>query len=136
MGFPVSEIGQVEEHEVYQTIGSEGFERLIAAFYRRVPADEVLGPMDPASDLAGAEKRLRGFLIYRFGGPDDYIAERGHPRLGMRHGRFPIDDRARRHWLHLMNEAFEEAQLPADAELVLRKFFENTAAFLRNRQDG
>jgi hypothetical protein len=35
-----------------------------------------------------------------------------------------------------MNEAFEEAQLPADAELVLRKFFENTAAFLRNRQDG
>jgi hemoglobin len=123
----------VEEHEVYQAIGSEGFERLIAAFYRRVPNDAVLGAMYPASDLAGAETRLRGFLIYRFGGPQDYIAERGHPRLGMRHGRFSIDDRARQHWLRLMNEAFEEARLPADAELVLRKFFENTAAFLRNR---
>jgi len=133
LGFSVSEIGQVEEHEVYQAIGSEGFERLIAAFYRRVPADEVLGPMYPASDLPGAEKRLRGFLIYRFGGPEDYIAERGHPRLGMRHGRFAIDDSARQHWLRLMNEAFEEAQLPAEAEQVLRQFFENTAAFLRNR---
>ncbi len=123
----------MEEQEVYQAVGAEGFERLIGAFYRRVPGDPVLGPMYPAGDLAGAEKRLRGFLIYRFGGPEDYIAERGHPRLGMRHGRFPIDDQARRHWLQLMNEAFEEAQLPAEAELVLRQFFENTAAFLRNR---
>ncbi len=126
----------MEEHEVYQAIGSEGFERLIAAFYRRVPGDEVLGPMYPAGDLAGAEKRLRGFLIYRFGGPQDYIAERGHPRLGMRHGRFAIGDSARQHWLQLMNEAFAEVGLPAEAEVVLRKFFENTAAFLRNRPES
>jgi hemoglobin len=122
----------VEEHEVFEAIGTEGFQRLIAAFYRRVPSDEVLGPMYPANDLAGAEKRLRGFLIFRFGGPQDYIAERGHPRLGMRHGRFHIGEQARHHWLQLMDEAFGEAQLPADAEAVLRKFFENTAAFLRN----
>jgi hemoglobin len=133
LGFSVSEIGQVEEHEIYPAIGSEGFERLIAAFYRRVPGDEVLGPMYPANDLAGAEKRLRGFLIYRFGGPADYIAERGHPRLGMRHGRFQIGDKARQNWLRLMDQAFEEAQLPEDAETVLRNFFENTAAFLRNQ---
>lgn len=123
----------MEEHEVYPAIGSEGFKRLIGAFYRRVPNDEVLGPMYASHDLEGAEQRLRGFLIFRFGGPADYIAQRGHPRLGMRHGRFHIGDQARRHWLKLMDEAFQDAQLPPDAEQVLRNFFENTAAFLRNR---
>lgn len=54
---------------VYSVIGAEGFRRLVAAFYRRVPADDVLGPLYPQHDLAGAETRLREFLIQRFGGP-------------------------------------------------------------------
>ena len=37
----------------------EGFARLVRAFYVQVPGDEVLGPMYPAHDLAGAEERLR-----------------------------------------------------------------------------
>jgi len=37
--------------------------------------------MYPAGDLEGAEQRLRDYLIYRFGGPDRYIVERGHRRL-------------------------------------------------------
>ena len=47
------------EHEVYAAIGSEGFERLCAAFYRQVPEDDILGPMYPADDMLGAEQRLR-----------------------------------------------------------------------------
>ena len=31
--------------------------------------------------LAGAEQRLRDFLIYRFGGPQHYIEQRGHPQF-------------------------------------------------------
>src|SRR6185437_113508 len=78
-------IKAVEEHEVYAAIGDEGFERLIAAFYKQIPQDDILGPMYRGRDLAGAEERLRGFLIYRFGGPQTYIEKRGHPRLRMRH---------------------------------------------------
>ena len=48
--------------------------------------------MYPADDLAGAEQRLRDFLIGRFGGPPRYIEQRGHPRLRMRHMPFAIDD--------------------------------------------
>jgi len=59
----------VEEHEVYAAIGNEGFERLIAAFYKQIPNDDILGPMYRGRDLAAAEQRLRSFLIYRFGGP-------------------------------------------------------------------
>jgi hemoglobin len=56
------------ELEVYSMIGAEGFTRLVAAFYRQVPQDDLLGPVYPAQDLSGAEQRLRDFLIGRFGG--------------------------------------------------------------------
>jgi hemoglobin len=75
----------VEDHEIYVAVGEDGFHRLIAAFYRQVPSDDILGPMYPAADIAGAEQRLRDFLIGRFGGPQRYIEDRGHPRLRMRH---------------------------------------------------
>jgi hemoglobin len=53
----------------------------------------------------------------------------------MRHNPFPIDQRARDRWVKLMSAAFEEAKLPAEAERVLRTFFESTATFLINRAE-
>jgi hemoglobin len=123
----------VDDPDIYQQIGEEGFARLIAAFYRQVPHDEILGALYPAHDLAGAEQRLRDFLIFRFGGPPRYLEQRGHPRLGMRHMPFAIDLRARDRWMVLMNRALEEAALPPRAERTLRDFFEETATFLVNR---
>ncbi len=79
------------ELEIYSMIGAEGFARLVAAFYRQVPQDDLLGPIYPASDLPGAEQRLRDFLIGRFGGPQTYIEQRGHPRLRARHSPFAIN---------------------------------------------
>ena len=55
--------------QLYGLIGEDGFHRLVAAFYRRVPGDDVLGPMYPPNDLPAAERRLADFLIQRFGGP-------------------------------------------------------------------
>lgn len=114
-------------------IGEEGFERLIAAFYKQVPQDEILGPMYAGRNLGDAQRRLRDFLVVRFGGPARYLEQRGHPRLRMRHNPFPIDQKARDRWIHLMHNALQEAQLPADAEQVLRSFFTSTATFLINR---
>jgi hemoglobin len=45
----------MQELEVYSMIGTEGFSRLVAAFYRQIPHDDLLGPMYPATDLPGAE---------------------------------------------------------------------------------
>ncbi|MGA3205172.1 MAG: globin [Bryobacteraceae bacterium] len=124
----------MEEQEIYAVIGLEGFERLVAAFYRQVPADEVLGPLYPKQDLEGAERRLRDFLLFRFGGPATYIETRGHPRLRMRHAPFAIGTAARDRWVELMNRALEEAELPGEVRDTLREFFGNTATFLMNRQ--
>ncbi len=123
----------VDEQNVYSAVGAEGFERLVAAFYRQVPGDDVLGPLYPADDFPGAEQRLRDFLIYRFGGPTTYIEQRGHPRLRMRHAPFPIGQAASDRWLQLMDRAFLEAQLNAEAEQVLRGFFVHMSRFLMNR---
>ena len=123
----------MSDAEVYDAIGEDGFHRLVAAFYRRVPADPVLGPMYPSHDLAGAEQRLRDFLVGRFGGPQRYIEQRGHPRLRMRHGPFPITPAARDHWMALMGAALDEAALPEDAASVLRDFFEAVSTMVINR---
>jgi hemoglobin len=123
----------VEEHEVYPVIGAEGFELVVAAFYRQVPGDDVLGPMYPADDLPGAEQRLRDFLIYRFGGPPSYIKQRGHPRLRMRHAPFPIGQSARDRWVQLMDRALAEASFPDEVHQLLRAFFAAMATFLMNR---
>ena len=122
------------EHEVYQVIGEDGFRSLAAAFYRQVPGDDVLGPMYAGRDLGEAETRLGDFLIFRFGGPQRYIENRGHPRLRMRHNPFVIDQTARDRWMKLMGRALDEVGMPGEAANLLREFFASTATFLINRQ--
>ncbi len=123
----------MEEQHVYAAIGHAGFDRLADAFYRQVPTDDILGPMYPADDLEAARHRLRDFLIFRFGGPQTYIEQRGHPRLRIRHAPFAIGQTARDRWLQLMTRALEEAALPEEPRSILRSFFESTTTFLINR---
>lgn len=122
----------MDDSEIFQAIGEEGFARLVAAFYRQVPGDDILGRMYPPEDLEGAEQRLRDFLVGRFGGPARYIEQRGHPRLRMRHAPFAITGAARDRWVELMSRALAEAGLPRDVELVLRPFFEGVATMMMN----
>lgn len=125
----------LNEMQLYDAIGEDGFARLVAAFYAQIPTDDILGPMYPADDLPGAEQRLRDFLIGRFGGPPRYIEQRGHPRLRMRHAPYVINAAARDRWLLLMNNAFAVAALPADAEAILRPFFLQVANFMINQPE-
>jgi hemoglobin len=123
----------VEDADIYAAIGEDGFRRLIAAFYKQVPGDEILGAMYPPGDLAGAEQRLRDFLIGRFGGPQRYVEQRGHPRLRMRHMPFAVNAAARERWLQLMTNALNDVRLPPDVDRFLREFFDGVSAMLVNR---
>ena len=122
----------ISEGEIYQQIGEDGFSRLAAAFYKQVPGDDILGPMYPADDLHGAEERLRDFLVGRFGGPQRYMEQRGHPRLRIRHMPFKLDQQARDRWVQLMDRALEETKLPAESEKLLCDFFHHMATFMIN----
>ncbi|MDZ4800674.1 MAG: globin [Bryobacteraceae bacterium] len=123
----------MDEQQIFSAIGEEGFARLVAAFYRQVPGDSILGPMYPADDLAGAEERLRDFLIGRLGGPQRYIESRGHPRLRMRHAPFVIDTAARDRWMELMGRALDEVGFSGEVREALDGFLGHMASFMVNR---
>lgn len=122
-----------DELPIYELLGQECIESIVAAFYRRVPDCDVLGPMYPPEDLAGAEHRLATFLVYRFGGPPTYLQERGHPRLRMRHMPFALDQRARDRWLELMLAAIDEVGVASAHRDYLEQFLGGIATFLINR---
>jgi hemoglobin len=123
----------MEIEDLYNTVGEAAITRMIAAFYAQVPADDILAAMYPPEDLPGAEQRLRDFLIFRFGGPQQYIEQRGHPRLRQRHAPFQIDQRARDRWMELMTKALNESDFPPEARTAVLDFFGTTATFMINR---
>lgn len=124
------------EATVYAEFGESGFQRLTTVFYQRVKDDDLIGPMYPDQDWAGAEKRLADFLIFRFGGPPRYIEERGHPRLRMRHVPFSIGEAERDRWLEMMSAAMDEVEVSTESRMILDSFFAQVADFLRNRPEG
>lgn len=124
----------IMEAVVMEALGEDGFARLVAAFYRRVREDDLIGPMYPPGDWEGAERRLADFLIFRFGGSERYLQERGHPRLRMRHVPFSIGEAERDRWLKLMGAAMDEMGLSGEARVNLEAFFDQVADFMRNRE--
>lgn len=121
--------------KLHERLGEEGLTNLVAAFYRRVRTDDVIGPLYPPDDWQQAEKRLCDFLIYRFGGSDRYLQERGHPRLRGRHMPFSIGLAERDRWLDLMGQAMQETKVPEDLAPVMAEFFAQVADMMRNREN-
>jgi hemoglobin len=118
--------------DLFASVGEPTIRATVRAFYARVPDDDVLGPMYPKDDLAGAEERLGDFLVMRFGGPQRYMERRGHPRLRMRHAPFAVDVRARDRWVTSMDRALDaEWPDPATRERA-RAFLHDVATFLVN----
>lgn len=122
----------MDEASIWSAMGEDGFQRLVAAFYRRVREDTVLGPLYPDGDWEGSESRLRGFLLFRFGGDQRYVEERGHPQLRKRHLPFAIGEAERDRWVELMGEAVRETEVPREAAQALMSFFAQVADFMRN----
>jgi hemoglobin len=122
-----------EEASFFDAVGGEPtFRRLVARFYQGVAADPLLRPMYPEEDLGPAEERLTLFLMQYWGGPNTYSAERGHPRLRMRHAPFRVDAAARDAWLLHMREAVDSLGLPEPHHSALWDYLERAAYFMVN----
>jgi hemoglobin len=117
----------------YELFGGElFFADLVSQFYARVATNEVLRPMYPERDMAGAAKRLEMFLAQYWGGPTTYQEERGHPRLRMRHAGFKIGPVAKEAWLTCMREAVDGMSMEAEASAKLWRYLEGAAEHLVN----
>ena len=126
-----------QDMTVYEYVGGTPFfEQLVEHFYARVATDPLLRPMYPDEDLTAAKARLTGFLVQYWGGPADYSAQRGHPRLRMRHAPFPVDQAARDAWFAHMSAAV--AQSGADDVVAPRllDYFAQAASAMMNVFDA
>jgi truncated hemoglobin YjbI len=98
-----------EGPSLYERIGAEAVERLVAAFYARVDNDPVIRPLY-GKTLSCAIRGLTDFMTRWLGGPPVYDLDRAW--LRRRHAPFAIDARARDAWLADMKSAVREAEIP------------------------
>lgn len=121
---------------VYGTVGGRPFfDDLVDGFYAGVSIDPLLRPLYP-EDLTDSRRHLAGFLTQYWGGPSTYSAERGHPRLRMRHAPFAIGEAERDAWLHHMLGSLDAVaaarSTPVDAVARIRSYLTDVADFLVN----
>jgi hemoglobin len=96
--------------------GPEAFLALTRAFYAKVPADPLLGPIFSGMDPHHAE-HVAHFITEVMGGPKLYAAEGGsHAVMISRHIGRQLNEAQRKRWIALMLETADEVGLPDDPE--------------------
>ncbi|ODN71952.1 group III truncated hemoglobin [Methylobrevis pamukkalensis] len=99
---------------VHPAITAEGIDRLVAAFYAKARADDLLGPVfaSKVEDWPAHEAKIRAFwsaVMLRSGGYD------GRPLPA--HLPLPIDERHFARWLALFGETAREVLAPEAAAI-------------------
>lgn len=118
---------------LYERVGGEQyFVALVERFYEGVTADPVLRPLYP-EDLGPGKQHLTLFLIQYWGGPQSYQAQRGHPRLRMRHIPFAIGGPERDAWFRHMSDAVRASDAAEEDMAELLAYFESASYSLMNR---
>ena len=117
--------------------GADRVRALVERFYDvmsdREPALSRLHRCTPEGRVDRYSRdRFALFLIGWLGGPQDYVAQHGHPRLGMRHARVPVDTAMRDAWLRSMTAAMDAEQVTGRIRGFLDQRFAEVADFLRN----
>lgn len=117
--------------------GREPVLRLAEKFYDEMEAHEpvlaALHPLDPEGRIdRGSRDRFALFLVGWLGGPQDYMAQFGHPRLRMRHGRVQVNLAMRDAWLRSMQRALDAESVSGVIRRYLDLKFAEVADFLRN----
>ncbi|MBB6254459.1 group II truncated hemoglobin [Nitrospirillum iridis] len=124
---------------IYERIGgAEPIGRLVEAFYRNMdtlPEARELRAIH-APDLTETKRVLKLYLAQWMGGPGDYSAERGHPRLRARHMGFKVGTAERDAWLLCMKRALDETVPQADARHAILAALAPLADWMRNQPEG
>jgi hemoglobin len=120
--------------------GLEAVAALVERFYdfmsEREPELTALHSCDQRGAVSrGTRDRFALFLAGWLGGPQEYLAKHGHPRLRMRHAPFSVDARMRDAWLRSMSAALDAQGVVGGLRTFLDARFAQVADFLRNQPD-
>jgi hemoglobin len=128
-----------ESDTPFLRLGGEAATRaLVERFYDAMTELEPdlarLHPCDAAGRVEQASRdRFALFFIGWLGGPQNYVARFGHPRLRMRHARVPVDDRMAKAWMRCMGAAFDAQGVAGDLRAFLEARLGEVALFMRNQ---
>ncbi|MDF2836349.1 MAG: globin [Paenibacillus sp.] len=104
---------------LYEAIGeAQGLRTIVEAFYPKVQAHPLLGPLFPEDIHPVMDKQFM-FLSQFFGGPSLYSDEYGHPMMRARHLPFPITRQHADAWLSCMRGALQESGLSQDLQDIV-----------------
>ncbi|WP_138752803.1 globin [Paenibacillus sinopodophylli] len=104
---------------LYETIGgAETLRLIVEAFYPKVQAHPLLGPLFPEDIIPVMDKQYL-FLTQFFGGPSLYSDEYGHPMMRARHLPFPITPERAEAWLGCMRQALQEIGIHEELQLII-----------------
>jgi hemoglobin len=117
--------------------GRDAVVALANAFYDAMEREEAeLTGLHRRSESGGVHEDVRArftlFLIGWLGGPDEYVAQHGHPRLRMRHAGVAVNERMRDAWLRSMRSALDRRGISGDLRAFLERRFSEVADFMRN----
>lgn len=120
--------------------GADAVKALAEAFYddmeQHEPALTAVHRQDaPGKVSRGSRDRFAMFLVGWLGGPQDYTAQHGHPRLRMRHAQVPVNVDLRDAWLRSMGRAMDARGITGPVRTFLDARFGEVADFMRNVQE-
>lgn len=126
---PFAALGEAKVREVV--------EHFYDAMSRIEPELAALHVCDPDGRVCRESRdRFALFLVGWLGGPQEYMARHGHPRLRMRHAHVPVDARMRDAWVRCMQVALDECGVAGNVRRFLDGRFLQVADFLRNVQEA
>ena len=120
--------------------GAETVRKLVEVFYDAMRRDEpALADLHICEANGRVSQRSRDrfalFLIGWLGGPQDYVAQNGHPRLRMRHAHVKVDAAMRDAWLRCMQTALDAVGATGEVRTFLDARFADVADFMRNVEE-
>lgn len=123
---------------IFDHIGGQPVvDRLVDCFYDlmdTLPEARELRAIH-AADLTETRRVLKLYLAQWMGGPGDYSAERGHPRLRARHMGFRVNLSDRDAWLLCMKRALDQTVPDEKARLVILRALAPLADWMRNVEE-
>jgi hemoglobin len=109
-------------------------ERFYDAMTELEPGLARLHPCDEQGRVSRESRdRFALFFVGWLGGPQDYIAQHGHPRLRMRHAKVPVDAPMEVAWMRCMRHALDASGVTGELRDFLEASLGQIASFMRNR---
>ena len=127
-----------ETDSPYARLGErEGVLALAEAFYDAMDDEPELAKLHELDENGRVSRKTRDrfglFLIGWLGGPQEYMATHGHPRLRMRHAQVPVSSPMKDAWLRCMRVAMDKRGVSGEVRSFLDARFAEVADFLRNQ---